>query len=192
MTTETEMDPIAEALEAEFAAIDEQSRECGIDTVDMQNIHKFARTMKRRATEIADTEAYAKAQVTRLVREREWIERNLGAAAAAATARVVEGRRAKSVPTPWGTVGLRAQGKDSVQYNSRHKTDLVAWCEEHCPEAVSTTDPQPTKGILKGALAAHLSETGEFCPLAQLTKAGRDKFYYKPPKAKESDDADSQ
>ncbi len=171
-------DPIMAALLEEYAALAAESTDFGPDE-DSQLVEHHVRMLARCDREIASIKAWAATETARLTRKRDAIQSYFGYKAAAATARLTAGGKKKSITFPWGVAGFRSAGKAGLDYIPENKDELIKWAEEHCPAAVSETDPQPTKGIKKVELAewmiAHKAET----PLAQVLAPGRQDFYVK-------------
>lgn len=194
--TETMTDPLLEALQDEFALVSEQVREDGVDDADRELIIAYTESLARRHDQIARAKDFHDRTVSRLQREIESIQAWKGAAVEAAVARNIGKKR--SIDTPGGRVGFRSRTKPSITCAPENKDELILWCEQHVPGAV-TTSTVVRKTVKKETLAEHLQRLAtqpmvkreDRCPFAQLVAPGQT-FYFKPRGASNADDTENQ
>lgn len=155
--TETTVDPFVALLEQEFAEIDASTREF---TDEERYIANYAKSLSRRDDEIARIQHFCLKESERLKREKDNIVKLHGPNVAKTLDRI-KGNK-KSINTPYGRVGMRST-KPTVTWSKEDEQQIIDWCKEHHPDAVSESVPKPRIGLLKTELTTAM-EDGEDVP----------------------------
>ena len=108
------------------------------------------------------------------------IEWKYGQMIAQLVAAKIKGMKQRSVKTLFGTVGYRKSAAKTTRHIRCENSVLLAWAEEHCPDAVVS---RTNKSVSKG----ELPETCEHMWIEE--KPATDTFYWKPAKTQEKQDA---
>jgi len=120
--------------------------------------------------------AAAAAMEAELDRHNAAIEWKYGQMVAQLIAAKIKGQKQRSVKTLFGTVGYRKQAAKVTRNIRCDNATLLAWAEEHCPDAVVS---RTNKSVSKG----ELPETCEHMWIENVPET--DMFYWKSAKVQE-------
>lgn len=157
----------AEAIRAELAAVDvgDVAR-----TDDEKQLHRYVKYRYRLTSEYTRLKDQMQAMLAGLQGQIDRLDSVAGSAAAAITQKLLAGGKLKSMKTPWGKVGFRAQQDEIEVLDEEAVKDQVAMGK--LPESIQRVKIE----ISKSELNKYIKTSGEVPAGVKVTPRD-DKFY---------------
>jgi len=125
---------------------------------DVKTLAGVARSLRNRELEIEENASWVETRNAMLQREIDsiWSYRR---DEVIRCVRRLTGGKSKSYKVPGYQFGEKKSAA-SIQWNENDKDKLVKWAKENCPDAITTSTPDPREAITKAALIEYHKKTG--------------------------------
>lgn len=183
VSEQPELDPTALEMQAEF---DRQREEYISDGMDEERafLESLAGSIARREDELARIKREYLGRTARLQKQLEHFrtDSHLVLGAREAVRRLRRGK-AKSYRTGQAMLIGERGVSDSISWHPNDEAKLMEWAEKNCPDALTTTTPEPSTSLTKAPLLQYAAKNDRLPPGTTIRRA-HEELYIR--RAKES------